>query len=133
MTALSTYLREAASRPFAYGERDCGMVLAGWVLAQTGRDPAAPLRGRYRTRLGWMRLAARAGGLAALVGPLLEAAGLRRVAEPAAGDVGVVRLGAIGETCAIRTGRGWAVKVNDGISILSRAEIVAAWSFRELT
>jgi hypothetical protein len=42
--------------PFAWdGAHDCGMFFAAGVEAVTGIDIAAPLRGRYRSRVGAMR------------------------------------------------------------------------------
>lgn len=52
--------------PFAWGSQDCALFGADCVEACTGADPAADLRGRYRTELGAARVLKRLGGLAAL-------------------------------------------------------------------
>ncbi len=49
---LADFVDEARSRPFQWGEFDCCLMPCDGVLAITGVDPAAKLRGRYRTLRG---------------------------------------------------------------------------------
>lgn len=49
---LSAYIASVRALPYAYGEHDCGLFVAGAVLAMTGEDPGAPFRGQYSTDLG---------------------------------------------------------------------------------
>ncbi|MBO4168865.1 DUF6950 family protein [Cereibacter azotoformans] len=44
---LVSFVAEAARRPFAWGQHDCGLFVGGAVEAMTGEDPAAGWRGRY--------------------------------------------------------------------------------------
>lgn len=116
--ALQGFLREAASRRFRPGT-DCAMLIADWVWLLTGFDPATAIRGTYRSEAEWRRIVADAGGLAALVGELAVAAGLTPVAPATArrGDIGVVSASE-GDTCAIRTGRAWAMAgARSGVTI----------------
>lgn len=53
--ALIAYVADAARRPFVWGKHDCALFAAGAVKAQTGRDPARGLRGRYRSAAGAMK------------------------------------------------------------------------------
>lgn len=76
---LAAFLREAAGAPFSFGAWDCALTVANWVERATGRDPAPELRGHYATRLGWLRLVNRAGGLAPLFADLARNAGLPRI------------------------------------------------------
>lgn len=46
---LSAYIDEVARRPFAPGENDCLLMVAGAVERLTGVDHAADYRGRYST------------------------------------------------------------------------------------
>lgn len=46
---LVAYLAEVPGRPKAYGLFDCALFTFGGVAAMTGRDLAAPYRGRYAT------------------------------------------------------------------------------------
>lgn len=77
---LSAFLAEASGAPFRFGDWDCALTVANWVEAATGRDPASSLRGRYATRLGWVRIVNRAGGMLPLFAGLARQAGLKRVA-----------------------------------------------------
>lgn len=133
---LRAYLRWVAREPLSYGVHDCLLgLMGGWVLAETGRDPAAPFRGRYRTEIGAYRLIRRAGGMIALVDEGLAAVGIDRTVNPALGDVGLVEVGTsrgpelVG---AIRTSVGWAsLKQPRGIKV-GQPRCAAAWAVPEL-
>lgn len=58
---LAEFVAERRGRPFAWGEHDCCLLAADWVLAATGTDLAAAWRGRYRTALEAARLARETG------------------------------------------------------------------------
>lgn len=49
---LAAYIADVRTRPYAYGEHDCGLFAAGAVLAMTGEDPGAPFRGQYSNEIG---------------------------------------------------------------------------------
>lgn len=53
---LIDYLHDCVRRPFAHGEHDCALFLAGGVQAMTGVDYAAPYRGRYTSLAEGLRL-----------------------------------------------------------------------------
>jgi uncharacterized protein DUF6950 len=78
---LAEFLRASAAREFRYGEFDCGLWLADWFIAATGRpDPVAHRRGHSRKDLGnQMRVVVRSLGLA-------------RTASPEPGDIGLISL-----------------------------------------
>lgn len=60
---LGAHIKAAFQRPFSWGEFDCCTFACDGILAMTGRDPMADLRGRYGTTLGAARaLKAFAGG-----------------------------------------------------------------------
>ncbi|MBS0427612.1 MAG: hypothetical protein JSR41_10040 [Proteobacteria bacterium] len=61
--ALSTFIAERRSTPFAWGSNDCCLFAADAVHAMTGVDPAAELRG-YSSALDAARLVEARGGLA---------------------------------------------------------------------
>jgi hypothetical protein len=46
---LQALVAERENAPFAWGKNDCGLFAADAVLAVTGSDPAADLRGTYDT------------------------------------------------------------------------------------
>jgi hypothetical protein len=126
---LADFLADSARTPFAFGRRDCGLWMADWIRLRRGVDPAAHLRGRYRTELGCARLLKRGGGLLEVVRTCFEGAGLVETASPKPGDVGVVRvMTAKGEGVAgaICTGRRWAILGGGGV-MSQRLEPLAAW------
>lgn len=143
MSELGPYLQRWTRERFAWGGTDCGLgFVAGWVQASTGQDPAAALRGRYRTARGAARIVARAGGAEALYDELAH--GVRWVrrdpAEARAGDVGLVvaltrrtRTGRISLSKrsrklagAIFTGKRWALFAERGLVVASMSS-TAVW------
>ncbi len=133
---LSAFLGAAAARPFRWGAHDCQMWPADWVLGETGRDPAAAWRGRYRTWRGAERILRQGGGLVVLAGAGMARAGLAGIAPDLAadGDVGIVQASVtIGdrvcprEVGAIRVAGGWAV-LTDGGCVVAPFAARAAWS-----
>jgi len=60
---LADYLAAVRGRPFRYGEHDCALFAAGAVAAMTGDDPAAGLRGKYRTMRAGLSAVQKAGFL----------------------------------------------------------------------
>lgn len=77
--------------PLVYGVNDCCMVVADVVVAAGGPDLMADYRGRYRTRLGFIRAFRKAGhtSLAEAATAMLAATG-ERVENPRDFDVAVV-------------------------------------------
>lgn len=69
---LAAFIAARERRPFRWGEHDCCLFAADWVLECTGTDPAAALRG-YDSERQARRLLKDAGGLRALVDELLPA------------------------------------------------------------
>lgn len=60
------------AQAFEWGVRDCCLWGADVAKACTGSDPAADLRGTYRTPLQAARLVRDAGGMASLLGARLS-------------------------------------------------------------
>lgn len=117
MDALSQFLRAAAARTFRLGEFDCGLFVADWYVAKTGKaDPAKHLRGTYYE----------AGDLLPLMRGVVARAKLAETKEPTRGDVGIVRVGnrVMG---SIFTGTRWVVLTEGGIGGVRRAEVLSAW------
>lgn len=55
---LTRYIDAHRATPFAWGEHDCVLFAAGWILEATGRDPIADLRGRWTDDRSALRLIA---------------------------------------------------------------------------
>ena len=83
------------------GGDDCTTFMGTWVLARTGIDPAAGIRGTYSTLAQAKEIVASYGGIAALGYAMLEPHGFRRVQTPQDGDIGIVSavLGTAPENC----------------------------------
>lgn len=92
LAALIEARREA---PFAWGSHDCCLFAADAVLASTGRDPAAAVRGSYASEAEAEALMLGAGGLEAFVAAAAAEAGLPEipVAFAQRGDIALVRPG----------------------------------------
>jgi hypothetical protein len=115
------------------GGDDCMTFPATWAQESTGVDPAAALRGTYRTREEAHRILASYGGAEAFMEHHLLAIGATRTAHPETGDIGLIVAvtdvaGAIVRTeiGAIRFGPLWACIHRAGIHA-SPAQFIAAW------
>lgn len=124
---MTEFLREAARQPFAWGQADCSLFMADWVRYVRGIDPAAPLRGRYRTAIGAARHIRRLGGIEAMGRALARSAGLAVTEEPKPGDIGLVRDPVAGPLFAIRTRLGWVGKAPAGLA-LGSFPVIVAWA-----
>jgi hypothetical protein len=112
----------------ATGSAPC-LLAADWITEETGCDPAASVRAACATGAGVARLLKRRGGLAALMGGLLD--GLPEVADADVGDVATIVL-RTGEcdgiaAAAIRTAHGWALATAEGVHVVRDAHVLRAW------
>ncbi len=124
---LDAFLEHMAATRFADGVNDCALTVADWAVAATGcADPAAHLRGRYRTALGRERLLRRLGGLEAVIADCAARAGLAPTETPRRGDIGLIEVAGC-QMAAIRVGGHWAVQSTGGLSGLRPDRIVRAW------
>lgn len=132
MAELGAYLEQAGQRAVVLGEHDCMLFPGGWLLELTGRDPAAEWRGSYSTPLEAAQIVASEGGMAGLMGKGAESIGAYRVPpnEAPLGAVGVVMAPTetgMAETGAIRSGVGWAVLSDTGVTV-APLQALAAWA-----
>ncbi len=101
---LNEFLQSALSKPFALGHHDCGLWLADWYMAKTGKpDPAAHLRGAsYSSEQLEHHSTA-----------IIQALALEAASEPKRGDIGLLRLAGrlVGGIC---TGERWIVLSDTG-------------------
>ena len=68
---LAEAVNAALDTPFAWGSHDCVLFAADVTLALTGVDYAEPFRFTYGSARGAARVAARNGGIRAIVGKAL--------------------------------------------------------------
>lgn len=126
-TRLAEFLRSELSKTTVWGQWDCGLRIADWLVVRMGvPDPAAHLRGRYVDRQTFEAVAG--APYPVVIGRLVRAAGLRRVVTPGPGDVGVIRTPDGTALGAIRTARGWSVPARVGlIRVPADAPVMMAW------
>ncbi len=123
---LATFIWDRAGTPFAYGRADCGMLAADWIRTATGADPAADLRGRYRSVAGSVAIVRRVGHasltdlVTARLGPPVPPLLARR------GDI-VELPGDSGPALGICTGADAVAMGQDGLVTVPMANAVRAW------
>lgn len=132
MASLDTFLEEALAKSFHDRDWNCALMVATWVERATGIDPAGPWRGRFTTRLGWLRILKREGGLVAVMAKGAALAGLTETNEPKRGDVGVVRQRGGVDTACICLGSRWAFTDARGLGVRG-GEPVKAWVVEPMT
>jgi hypothetical protein len=120
---LSGFLKAREGAPFVWGENDCCLFAADAILAITGEDVAADVRGVYTTEAEAEALVEGAGGLAALA----ARAGERCLpSEARRGDVVLTDQNCLG--IVDDSGRRVAVYVEGrGLSRLPASCIRSAW------
>lgn len=136
MTDLfAAYIFRLHGARFCWGVTDCMTVVCDWVMAVTAIDPMADLRGLYRDPWSCEQATKAAAGAqqgfmrdpVGICAPRFAAAGLKRVADPARADLGLVEVDGrtVGALC---TGQFW-VGLDEvrGATSFKPACVVAAW------
>ena len=126
MDALGGFLAEAEGKRFQDGTWDCALMVAAWVERVQGIDGASPWRGRYATRIGWLRILKREGGIEAVIARGAALVGLKETTEPKRGDIGVARLPSGELMAVICIGERWASAGARGLAAFV-AEPVRVW------
>ena len=126
---LPEYLKNEAGRGFELGAADCVTLAADWVRLRRGVDPIADCRGYAGDANACLIDKGGRGGLIRAAGQALRCLGLPMTRDPQPGDVAVVKLGANLAICAIRTPRGWVMRLDDGLASVpaERVRLLAAW------
>lgn len=120
---LYDFFEEMRDVPHAYGSNDCGLFGASAVLAITGIDPAAHIRGTYSTEIGCAKMLLPYGGLFEFVDMLLPRDDLAMCRR---GDL-VGMNGERGPFIAVAWGT-MAVSVNDSGTVqIPMDQAVARW------
>lgn len=122
---LARVTEKHLSLPGEWGVADCLLTVADAIEAVTGTDPAADIRGRYKTEIGARRLMKRKGfdDVEAVLAALFPRVG-RLLAQR--GDVAVVRRGDV-LSAGYVTEYGVAVKTATGLSFVPQTDIHAAF------
>lgn len=126
MADLDAFLEEAAGKRFQDGTWDCALMVAAWVERVKGIDGASPWRGRYATRIGWLRILKREGGIEAVIAKGAALVGLSETNEPRRGDIGIARQPNGDLMAGISLGERWASAGTRGLAVCL-ASPVRAW------
>lgn len=120
---LDALIESRLHEPFAWGSNDCCLWAADCVLAMTGHDHAADLRGTYDSAAGALRVLAAAGGIetvgaraGAAIAPLMAAMG----------DIGLVDQGGR-DALAVCCGPLWLAPAGDGLAAMPLSAARTAW------
>ncbi len=131
---LADFIEASRRRPWRWGEHDCTLFGADWIVQRIGRDPAETWRGGYATARECRDLLDSHGGLLAIVRDSLAMIGLRETDDPQTGDVGIVRAPAETpdgvmprEIAAVRQGDMWVCRGIRPAIMADRFPTVAAW------
>lgn len=124
MACLSAFVAEAERKRFQPGTWDCCLMVADWVRENTGIDGAEPWRGRYATRLGYLRHLKAGGGVEGVVSRGAGLAGLATTNAPRRGDIGIIETDQ-GPTAAICLGSRWMTTGRHGVAVMKTAASTA--------
>lgn len=107
--AVLSAMDRACSSGMQWGVDDCSMWCADILLDALGYDAAARFRGRYKTRLGAMRVLGHGGVIGAL-NEVASANGWRTIEHgfEHSGDIGIISNGKIASAAICRS-PGWFV------------------------
>lgn len=90
MARFEDFMEATNREPHVWGETDCTLLIADWVLANGYPDPAVDWRGKYSNEAECAALLAERGGLSEVVRACALTAGLKPVQEPHFGCIAVV-------------------------------------------
>lgn len=113
--------------PLVWGQSDCLLTVADAIEAVTGEDPAAAVRGKYKSKVGAYKLIKKQG-FSDLVGVFTDRYELVPVALAARGDAGIFVNEAGDQTAGYFCEYGFAVKGEEGLRLLPR--MMATHAFR---
>ncbi|MCX5513415.1 DUF6950 family protein [Kaistia algarum] len=125
---LQGFLTEYGARPWVWGEVDCCLVMADWLIENGYQDCAAHLRGTYRTEADLNTILDAAGGVLPIVKACFALIPLELSSTPDAGSVGVIgdRSNIHRQWGAIFDGVRWQVRLKGGMVQFS-APLLACW------
>ena len=118
----------ATCRRCQYGIKDCCLFPADWILARTGFDPAADVRGRYNSEATALKFILAGGGIFRLIDRHCRAAGLKRTTDPVDGDIGCVKVDGVAVGSIMKNGLWW-VMAPAGKFPVRDAKLMMAWTF----
>lgn len=125
---LAEFIQGAEKRPFLWGEFDCCLFAADWVLACTGVDVAIELRGKYKSGTGAARVIKKYGGIERMVDDLLAPYGVIKppITKARRGDVCLLDT-PLGDALGVCCGERIACATFNGVAMASLRSARAVW------
>ena len=124
---LDAVLRDAETRPFAWGRQDCALFACDCIAAMCDEDPAARFRGRYRSGSGAYGAIRRLGGARDLAGLATKVLGASIApAFARRGDLAEVET-ETGPALGVVLGREIALVAPEGLVRVAAARARRAW------
>jgi hypothetical protein len=125
--AIKATMQRWMREPFEWGQSDCMLSVADYLIHAVGFDCGTRFRGKYYSRLGCARLS---GFHIDPVKPFADCVAeipLKETKSPVRGDVGVIE---VHDTVAggICLGKAWAVRGETGLVIARPTRILKAWA-----
>lgn len=127
---LNAAIDAVRATPFAWGSHDCCMFACSVINELIGVDPAADLRGAYRTRLGAARVLKRLGGVEGIAETRTAAHGFAALPSPAfaqRGDLVLADTAGEGPALGICVGGAVAFSALVGLTFRKVGECRKAW------
>lgn len=136
MTPIFAELHRWRAMPFRWGESDCQICIADWIVRCGHPDPAADIRMAYGSAGECQRLTRFFTAPLDAVGPRYARCGLVRTDAPVRGDVALMQahieghLRPVGGLCLgpIEGRVLWAAKSETGVAVIAPPQILASWS-----
>jgi hypothetical protein len=128
-TRLTVFIAERMRRPFAWGSHDCCLMASDWIVELVGIDPAANLRGKYRSAIGALRLLNARNGVIGIARAAAEANGWPEVRPKALrrGDIAAVSTAKEGHALGVCCGPTVAFPGKDGLVFAKITQCTHAW------
>lgn len=131
MDKLYAEIHRWMATPFVWGESDCMLCIADYLMRLGYPDGAAKWRGLYNDALSCERVS---GFLKNPVGVMregVESIGLKETWSPERGDVGVIEIvdvdGKRKIIGAVFLGKNWAVKGESKVLVGAPKRVLASW------
>lgn len=131
MDKLYARIHRWMASPFVWGEDDCMIAIADYLMDLGYPDCAAMWRGTYDSALTCQKVS---GYLTDPVKPMKISAdflGLEQTDEPRRGDVGVISVrhkdGKFRAVGAIYLGQNWAIRSEGSVLVDRPSHVLAAW------
>lgn len=130
MDILYAHVNKWMAEPFIWGESDCMIVLADYLIALGYGDAASKWRGHYDSAASCQRVSGFIKDPVGVMTYAAESVGLKATSAPKRGDVGVVKISdqtglkIMGAVCL---GKNWAFKGHHSVVIGKPIEVLAAW------